>query len=67
MATGNMSWQFQSQKHLPSYGMPGSSDGSSDMQDMHLKMSKKIAQLTKVSFFYKIAIFVITIGKKQTK
>lgn len=50
MATGKMSWQYQSQKHMPSYGMPGSSDGSGDMQDMHLKMSKKIAQLTKVNF-----------------
>ncbi|CAK8681087.1 unnamed protein product [Clavelina lepadiformis] len=51
MATGGMSWQYHNQKHFPSYGLPGSSDGSgADVQEMHLKMSKKIAQLTKVIY-----------------
>jgi len=49
MASGKMSWQYHNQKHLPSYGLSAASDGAGDMQDMHLKMSKKIAQLTKVS------------------
>ena len=49
MAAGKMSWQYN-QKHLPTYGLSGTTDGAGDMQDMHLKMSKKIAQLTKVSY-----------------
>lgn len=49
MATGKMSWQYyNNQKHGQSYP-GGSGNMGGDMQDMHLKMSKKIAQLTKVT------------------
>jgi len=53
MAMGSMSWQYYSnqQKYGSSYGA-GSSVAGGDMQDMHLKMSKKIAQLTKVFNYF---------------
>nr|CAB3244394.1 protein FAM184A-like [Phallusia mammillata] len=51
MATGKMSWQYYNnqQKHGQSYGNSSGNMGG-DVQDMHLKMSKKIAQLTKVIY-----------------
>lgn len=57
MTSGGTSWQYYN--NSSKYKMPppnsqaafGAAGG--DMQDMHLKMSKKIAQLTKVSLFEK--------------
>lgn len=57
MATGGMSWHNynQSKYQMPppntQTGFGGVAAPGGDMQDMHLKMSKKIAQLTKVIWY----------------
>ncbi|XP_078484014.1 protein FAM184A-like isoform X2 [Ciona intestinalis] len=54
MASGGMSWQYynnqQKYQHGASFGTSGDAPANTDMKDMHLKMSKKIAQLTKVIY-----------------
>nr|XP_026689809.1 protein FAM184A-like [Ciona intestinalis] len=54
MASGGMSWQYynnqQKYQHGTSFGTSGDAPANTDMKDMHLKMSKKIAQLTKVIY-----------------
>jgi len=51
MAFSGMSWQqYGGHQKLPSRGGIDVTDGSNDLQEIHLKMSKKIAQLTKVIY-----------------